>query len=107
MWTGCNVQPASQEVQMEAERPPLPPFTAESAAQKVRLAEDAWNTRTPDRVALAYTPDSYWRNRSEFFQGRDAIVAFLTPEVGSGTPVSIGQGIMGFPPEPHRCALRL
>ena len=63
---------------MEAERPPLPPFTAESASQKVRLAEDAWNTRAPDRVALAYTSDSYWRNRSEFFQGRDAIVAFLT-----------------------------
>src|SRR3954451_2005295 len=78
MWTGCNVQPASQEVQMEAERPPLPPFTIDSAAEKVRLAEDAWNTRAPDRVALAYTPDSDWRNRSEFFQGRDAIVAFLT-----------------------------
>jgi nuclear transport factor 2 (NTF2) superfamily protein len=63
---------------VEAERPPVPPFTAESASRKVRLAEDAWNTRTPDRVAQAYTPDSYWRNRSEFFQGRDAIVAFLT-----------------------------
>lgn len=59
-------------------RPPLPPFTAESAARKARLAEDAWNSRDPARVALAYTPDSRWRNRSEFFQGRDAIVAFLT-----------------------------
>ena len=59
-------------------RPPLPPFTADSAAQKVRLAEDAWNTRDPDRVALAYTPDSLWRNRSEFLQGRPAIAAFLT-----------------------------
>src|ERR1700750_1362448 len=58
-------------------RPPLPPFTAETAAQKVRMAEDAWNTRDPDRVALAYTVDSRWRNRSEFFQGRPAIVAFL------------------------------
>ena len=59
-------------------RPPLPPFTAETAAQKARMAEDAWNTRDPARVALAYTPDSRWRNRSEFFSGRDAIVAFLT-----------------------------
>ena len=62
---------------MDDTRPPLPPFTAESAAQKVRLAEDAWNTRDPGRVALAYTPDSSWRNRSEFLLGRDAIVAFL------------------------------
>ena len=59
-------------------RPPLPPFTAETAAQKARMAEDAWNTREPARVALAYTPDSRWRNRSEFIQGRDAIEAFLT-----------------------------
>jgi nuclear transport factor 2 (NTF2) superfamily protein len=59
-------------------RPPLPPFTAESAAQKVRLAEDAWNTRDPARVALAYTPDSRWRNRAEFLVGREAIGAFLT-----------------------------
>jgi nuclear transport factor 2 (NTF2) superfamily protein len=58
-------------------RPPLPPFTAETAAQKVRLAEDAWNSRDPARVALAYTPDSVWRNRSEFLQGRPAIEAFL------------------------------
>jgi hypothetical protein len=64
---------------MEAERPPLPPFiTAEDAMKKVRLAEDAWNTRDAERVALAYTPDSQWRNRAEFLQGRDAIVAFLT-----------------------------
>jgi nuclear transport factor 2 (NTF2) superfamily protein len=58
-------------------RPPLPPFTAETAAQKARLAENAWNMRDPVRVAGAYTPDSLWRNRSEFFQGRDAIQAFL------------------------------
>ena len=61
-----------------APRPPLPPFTAETAAQKARMAEDAWNARDPVRVAGAYTPDSRWRNRSEFFSGRDAIVAFLT-----------------------------
>jgi nuclear transport factor 2 (NTF2) superfamily protein len=58
-------------------RPPLPPFTAETAMQKARLAEDAWNTRDPVRVALAYTIDSRWRNRAEMFQGREAIEAFL------------------------------
>jgi hypothetical protein len=59
-------------------RPPLPPFTKETAAQKARMAEDAWNSRDPERVALAYTEDSRWRNRSEVFEGRPAIVAFLT-----------------------------
>jgi len=59
-------------------RPPLPPFTRETAVEKVRKAEDAWNTRDPVRVSLAYTPDSRWRNRAEFFSGREAIVAFLT-----------------------------
>jgi hypothetical protein len=59
------------------QRPPLPPFTLESAKEKVRLAEDAWNTREPERVAMAYTEDSQWRNRAEFFQGREAIIAFL------------------------------
>jgi uncharacterized protein len=59
-------------------RPPLPPFDAESAAQKARLAEDAWNSRDPARVALAYTEDSRWRNRAEHLQGRAAIQAFLT-----------------------------
>jgi uncharacterized protein len=63
---------------METERPPLPPFTMESATEKVRLAEDGWNSRDPVRVSLAYTPDSQWRNRADFLQGRDAIVAFLT-----------------------------
>ncbi|MDO9710955.1 nuclear transport factor 2 family protein [Paracraurococcus lichenis] len=58
-------------------RPPLPPYTAETAAQKARAAEDAWNSRDPDRVALAYTEDSRWRNRAEFFTGREAIAAFL------------------------------
>jgi hypothetical protein len=58
-------------------RPPLPPFTLDTARQKIQAAEDAWNSRDPDRVALAYTPDSEWRNRSEFFSGRDAIREFL------------------------------
>src|SRR5919202_6905411 len=59
-------------------RPPVPPFTEETARQKVQAAEDAWNSRDPERVALAYTVDSGWRNRDEFFTGRDAIVEFLT-----------------------------
>ena len=63
---------------MSEARPPLPPFTSESAAQKVQAAEDAWNTRDPGRVALAYTIDSVWRNRDVFVTGRDEIVLFLT-----------------------------
>lgn len=59
-------------------RPPLPPFIRETATQKVRMAEDAWNARDPERVSLAYTKDSRWRNRSEFPEGRPAIVEFLT-----------------------------
>lgn len=58
-------------------RPPLPPFTTSTAAQKVRLAEDAWNGRDPQNVSLAYTPDSRWRNRAEFVSGREQIVEFL------------------------------
>lgn len=59
-------------------RPPLPPFTRETALQKVRMAEDGWNSRDPERVSLVYTPDSQWRNRAEFPQGRTEIVQFLT-----------------------------
>jgi len=58
-------------------RPPLPPFDDASARTKVRLAEDAWNSREPERVSLAYTPDSQWRNRAEMFRGRERIVEFL------------------------------
>ena len=63
---------------MTGPRPPLPPFTRATAAKKVRAAEDAWNTRDPAKVAGAYTGDSIWRNRDEFFQGREAIIEFLT-----------------------------
>lgn len=63
---------------MSAARPPVPPFTLESAQQKVRAAEDGWNSRDPAKVALAYTADSRWRNRTDFLQGRAAIEAFLT-----------------------------
>ena len=63
---------------MNAQRPPLPPFTPETAIEKVRLAEDGWNSRDPEKVALAYTIDSKWRNRAEFLRGREEIIAFLT-----------------------------
>jgi nuclear transport factor 2 (NTF2) superfamily protein len=58
-------------------RPPLPPFTEETARQKIQMAEDAWNSKDPERVAKAYTPDSEWRNRNEFITGREEIIAFL------------------------------
>lgn len=60
-----------------AERPPLPPFTMDTAVQKVRMAENAWNSRDPEKVSLAYTEDSFWRNRCEYLHGREAIVTFL------------------------------
>lgn len=62
----------------EQPRPPFPPFDAETAKKKVRLAEDAWNTRNPEKVSLAYTPDTVWRNRAEFISGRESVVKFLT-----------------------------
>jgi nuclear transport factor 2 (NTF2) superfamily protein len=68
-----NTQPST-----DAPRPPFPPFTRETAIQKVRLAEDGWNSRDPQKVALAYTSDSRWRNRHEFVNGRAEIIAFLT-----------------------------
>jgi nuclear transport factor 2 (NTF2) superfamily protein len=68
---------AKPESPSSESRPPLPPFTRESAIQKVRLAEDAWNSRNPDKVAMAYSVDSHWRNRSEFVNERQEIVAFL------------------------------
>ena len=65
-------------------RPPLPPFTKETAAQKARMAEDAWNSRDPERVSLAYTEDSRWRNRSEFFEGRAGDRRLPHPQMGEG-----------------------
>jgi nuclear transport factor 2 (NTF2) superfamily protein len=65
------------DILLAAPRPPFPPFTRETAIQKVRLAEDGWNTRDPEKVALAYSPDSIWRNRVEFPKGRAEIIAFL------------------------------
>ena len=63
--------------QDEEQRPPLPPFTEQTARRKVKMAQDSWNTRDPEKVSKAYTADSQWRNRDEFFEGRDEIVAFL------------------------------
>jgi nuclear transport factor 2 (NTF2) superfamily protein len=77
LWSGCGFRVSGEIAMTDDARPPLPPFTAETAALKVRSAEDAWNGRDPQRVALAYTPDSRWRNRAEFVEGREDIVAFL------------------------------
>jgi nuclear transport factor 2 (NTF2) superfamily protein len=88
-------------------RPPLPPFTAETAGQKVRIAEDAWNTRDPARVALAYTPDCRWRNRAEFLQGRPGIEAFLRRKWNRELDYRPDQGTLGIPRQPDRRALRL
>ncbi|MFF3332798.1 DUF1348 family protein [Streptomyces sp. NPDC002888] len=73
-----NVRSQCEETAVPEDRPPYPPFTRETALQKVQAAEDAWNTRDPQRVALAYTADSTWRNRDTFVTGREEIVAFLT-----------------------------
>ena len=85
-------------------RPPAPPFTAETAALKVRLAEDGWNGRNPEQVALAYTPDSQWRNRAEFLQGRPAIVAFLTRKWQRELDYRLVKGLWAF--DGNRIAVR-
>lgn len=90
---------------MEPERPPLPPFTrVEDAESKVRLAENAWNSRDPNRVALAYTPDSHWRNRAEFIEGRDAIIAFLTRKWDRELDYRLVKELWGF--RENRIAVR-
>jgi uncharacterized protein len=85
-------------------RPPLPPFTVETAVQKVRMAEDAWNSRDPERVALAYTQDSIWRNRAEFFQGRAAIVEFLKRKWAKEIEYRLIKELWAF--HEHRIAVR-
>ncbi len=77
-------------------RPPLPPFTPETAAQKARAAEDAWNSRDPAKVSLAYTADSRWRNRTEFLHGREAIQAFLTRKWASELDYRLIKEVWGF-----------
>ena len=85
-------------------RPPLPPFTRESATQKVRLAEDAWNSRDPERVALAYTVDTRWRNRAEFVEGRQAVVAFLQRKWSRELDYRLIKELWAF--DTHRIAVR-
>lgn len=85
-------------------RPPLPPFTHETAAQKVRMAEDGWNSRDPERVALAYTVDSRWRNRSEFPRGREQIREFLTRKWQREQQYRLIKELWAF--EGHRIAVR-
>jgi nuclear transport factor 2 (NTF2) superfamily protein len=85
-------------------RPPFPPFTLETATEKVRKAEDAWNTRDPERVSLAYTPDSRWRNRDRFFTGRAAIVEFLTAKWARELDYRLSKELWGF--RENRMAVR-
>src|SRR5881227_1837152 len=87
------------------DRPPLPPFTRETALQKVQAAEDAWNTCDPERVAQAYTEDSQWRNREEFFTGRAEIVAFLTRKWQRELDYVLRKSLWGF--RENRMAVRL
>ncbi|MFC8366843.1 nuclear transport factor 2 family protein [Streptomyces sp. NPDC057239] len=89
---------------MPEDRPPYPPFTQETALQKVQAAEDAWNTRDPHRVALAYTPDSRWRNRDTFISGREEIVAFLTQKWERELDYALRKSLWGF--HENRIAVR-
>jgi nuclear transport factor 2 (NTF2) superfamily protein len=81
---------------MTESRPPFPPFDLESALKKVQAAEDAWNTRDPEKVALAYTPDSVWRNRDEHVTGRAQIVEFLTRKWERELDYALRKGLWGF-----------
>jgi uncharacterized protein len=85
-------------------RPPVPPFDEETARQKVQAAEDAWNTRDPERVAAAYTPDTVWRNRSEFLTGRDEVRAFLTRKWDRELDYALRKSLWAF--EGDRIAVR-
>ena len=85
-------------------RPPLPPFTQETALQKVRMAEDGWNSRDPQRVSLVYTPDSAWRNRAEFIHGRNEIVAFLSRKWAKELDYRLIKELWAF--TDHRIAVR-
>lgn len=88
----------------QAQRPPLPPFDLESARLKVRVAEDGWNSRDPEKVALAYTVDSHWRNRAEFIVGRPAIIQFLTRKWAKELDYRLIKELWGF--RENRIAVR-
>lgn len=100
MWDEVLAQPAYDP----GLRPPLPPFTLETALQKVQAAQDAWNTRDPQRVALAYTPDTEWRNRTEFLRGRDEVRAFLTRKWANELDYRLKKELWGF--RENRMAVR-
>lgn len=89
---------------MEKQRPPLPPFTLETALQKVQMAEDAWNTKDPGNVCLAYSVDTEWRNRTEFLNGREEIVAFLKRKWGKELGYKLKKELWGF--RENRIAVR-
>lgn len=89
---------------MENQRPPLPPFTLETALQKVQMAEDAWNSKDPERVSKAYTVDTEWRNRTEFINGRDEVVAFLTRKWAKELHYKLKKELWGF--RENRMAVR-
>jgi len=89
---------------MSTKRYPLPPFTLETALQKVQLAEDAWNTKDPDKVCLAYTPDTEWRNRTEFLNGREEIKAFLIRKWKTELNYKLKKELWGF--RENRMAVR-
>ena len=101
---GRQLDTVEQSAGIVEVRAPLPPFTKDSAIQKVRLAEDAWNTRDPEKVALAYTRDSRWRNRAEFVNGRREIVAFLTRKWGRELDYRLIKELWAF--EGNRIAVR-
>jgi nuclear transport factor 2 (NTF2) superfamily protein len=86
------------------QKPPFPPFTRETAIQKVQMAEDAWNTRNPEKVSLAYTIDTEWRNRSEFLNGREQVVAFLTRKWQKELNYKLKKELWAF--TDHRIAVR-
>jgi nuclear transport factor 2 (NTF2) superfamily protein len=88
-------------------RAPFPPFTRETAIQKVRLAEDGWNTRDAEQVALAYSLDSRWRNRSEFVNGKTGHHRFFNAQVGERAGIPVDQRALGFHGQSHRRALCL
>jgi nuclear transport factor 2 (NTF2) superfamily protein len=89
---------------MIAQRPPLPPFTMETALQKVQMAEDAWNSKDPEKVVLAYTPDTEWRNRTEFLNGREEVKAFLKRKWEKELDYKLKKELWGF--RENRMAVR-
>ncbi len=100
MWDDVLNQPKSDQ----EKRPPIPPFTLETALQKVQMAEDAWNTRDPETVSLAYTVDTEWRNRTEFINGRDEVKAFLTRKWAKELDYKLKKELWGF--RENRMAVR-